>query len=282
MLFVLAWFFNFFIGGVSGVFLADAPSDVSTHGSFFVMAHFHYTIMGGLVFAFFAAIYYWVPKIHGRMLSERLGRLAFWLIFVGFNLTFFPMHISGLLGMPRRVYTYQPGLGWDLWNLLSSIGGVVLSVGILVVLVDWIRAVRVGPPAGPDPWGAPDLEWATSSPPPHYNFLELPVVRSAEPLWDQPELVEMGRRIHDLRMTLAAGHDTIGTSVVDADRESVLAMPEDTPVPLATALAIAAVFVGALTRIPLVMAIGGAGLVGALLVWLHPQRPDEHPAGTPA
>jgi cytochrome c oxidase subunit I+III len=270
-LFVLAFLWVFVVGGVTGVMFAAVPFDQQITDSYFVVAHFHYVLFGGAVFPIFAAIYYWYPKVYGRMMDERLGRLAFWLIFLGFNLTFFPMHIAGLLGMPRRIYTYLPGLGWDLWNLLSTIGAFVLATGILVVMVDAVWSYRRGALAGPDPWGAADLEWATSSPPPHYNFLEIPTVRSATPLWDQPELLEMGRRIHDLRMTLAEGHDTLGTSVVDAEGEAVLAMPGPTYVPILTAVGIAATFAGFLTLTLPVIVIGLVVTAAGLLAWVRPK-----------
>jgi heme/copper-type cytochrome/quinol oxidase subunit 1 len=227
------------------------------------------------VFPIFAAIHYWTPKMFGRLMSEALGKVSFWLIFLGFNLTFFPMHIAGLLGMPRRVYTYHAGLGWDLWNLLSTIGGYVLALGILVVVLNFVRSLRSGAAAGPDPWGAPDLEWSTSSPPPEYDFLEIPTVRSNTPLWDQPELREMGHRVQDPRRTLAEGHDTMGTTVVDAEPESVLAMPETTYVPVVTAAGITVAFFGFLTVLYPLIAFGSLIFVGGLLGWV---RPKERPA----
>jgi cytochrome c oxidase subunit I+III len=206
-------------------------------------------------------------------MSERLGIVAFWLMFIGFNLTFFPMHISGLLGMPRRIYTYHAGLGWDVWNLASTIGGFILAAGILAVVVDFFAALLRGPHAGPDPWGGADLEWATSSPPPEYNFLEIPTVRGAEPLWDQPELREMGHRVQDLERTLAEGHDTMGTSVVDAEPESVLAMPHGTYVPLVTAIGVTGIFVGFLTLLHPVTVVGAIVTIGGLLAWVRPKEP---------
>jgi len=272
MLYIAAFIFLFVIGGVTGVMFAAIPFDQQITDSYFVVAHFHYVLFGGAVFPILAAIYYWFPKMFGRMMSEFLGKIGFWLVFVGFNLTFFPMHISGLLGMPRRIYTYHADLGWNVWNLASTIGSFILAAGILVIIVDFFYSLRAGPPAGPDPWGSPDLEWATSSPPPEFNFLELPVVRSREPLWDQPELRDMGVRIHRLRLTLAAGHDTVGTSVVDAEPESVLAMPEHTYVPLVTALGITVLFVGFLTLLYPVMALGGLVMVLGMLAWLRPKE----------
>jgi cytochrome c oxidase subunit I len=266
--FVLGFLFVFVIGGVTGVMFASVPFDQQVTDSYFVVAHFHYVLFGGAVFPIFGALYFWVPKIWGRMMSERLGRLAFWLIFVGFNLTFFPMHVSGLLGMPRRIWTYQPGLGWDLWNLLSSVGSFVLAAGILVVLLDWVWSVRHGEPAGPDPWGGADLEWATSSPPPHYDFLEIPVVRSVEPVWDQPELCSMGR-VQRLSMTLAEGHDTLGTTAVDAVEEAVLAMPESSFAPLVTATGLGLLFGGLLTGAMPLVVLGGAVTIAGILAWVR-------------
>jgi cytochrome c oxidase subunit 1/cytochrome c oxidase subunit I+III len=272
MLFILGFIFVFVLGGVTGVMFAAVPFDQQITDSYFVVAHFHYVLFGGAVFPIFAAIYYWTPKMFGRLMHEGLGKLSFWLIFLGFNLTFFPMHIAGLLGMPRRTYTYHAGLGWDLWNLLSTIGGYVLTLGILVVVVNFARSVRRGEPAGPDPWAAPDLEWATSSPPPEYNFLEIPTVRSGTPLWDQPELREMGHRVHDLNMTLAEGHDTLGTTAVDADPESILPMPETTYVPIVTAAGIGVLFFGLLTVSYPVMGIGVLVFLGGLLAWVRPKE----------
>jgi len=273
MLFILGFLFVFVIGGVTGVMFAAVPFDQQITDSYFVVAHFHYVLFGGAVFPIFAAIHYWIPKMYGRLMDERLGKLSFWLIFLGFNLTFFPMHVSGLLGMPRRVYTYHANLGWNVWNVLSSVGSFVLSLGILVVLVNFLLyGLRRGRPAGLDPWGGADLEWSISSPPPEYNFLEIPTVRSTEPLWDQPELREMGVRVHDPQRTLAAGHDTLGTTVVDAEPEAVLAMPEPTYVPIVTALGITAVFVGVLTLLYPVVVLGALLAIGGLMAWLRPKE----------
>src|SRR5207249_10723316 len=180
LLFVLGFLVIFVMGGVTGVMFAAVPFDQQITDSYFVVAHFHYVLFGGAVFPIFAAIYYWTPKMWGRMMDERLGKLAFWLMFLGFNLTFFPMHLLGLLGMPRRIYTYHNGLGWNVWNLLSTIGSFALALGIPVVIVDFFRTRRTGALAGPDPWGGEPREWGTSSPPPPYNFLEIPIVRAGE------------------------------------------------------------------------------------------------------
>jgi cytochrome c oxidase subunit 1 len=184
MLFCLAFLFQFLVAGLTGVMLAIAPVDWQLTDSYFVVAHFHYVLVGAIVFTIFAAIYYWFPKATGKRLDERLGRWHFALLVIGFNLTFGPMHVAGILGMPRRIYTYAPGRGWELWNLLASVGAIFQAVGILFFLWNVVRSLRRGAPAGDDPWDAWTLEWTTTSPPPAYNFETLPEVRSRRPLWD--------------------------------------------------------------------------------------------------
>ncbi len=177
MLFCLAWFFNFFIGGISGVFLSDTPSDVSTHGSFFVMAHFHYTIMGGLIFAFFAAIYYWVPKMTGFRFNEALSKIHFWSMFIAFNSTFGPLFAAGLMGMPRRVVTYGSGL--QPINIWVSVSAFVLGLSMLVFLANVLYSqVIARKPAEANPWGSKSLEWQVPTPVPVHNFDEVPVIDS--------------------------------------------------------------------------------------------------------
>jgi cytochrome c oxidase subunit I len=270
-LFILGFLFVFVVGGVTGVMFAAVPFDQQITDSYFVVAHFHYVLFGGAVFPIFAGIYYWFPKMFGRMLHEGLGTLSFWLIFLGFNLTFFPMHILGLLGMPRRVYTYQPGLGWDLYNFIETIGSYVLALGILATVVNWVSSIwmRRGLPAGPDPWGGETLEWATTSPPPAYNFLEIPTVESAEPLWDQPELRTIHERILDPERTLTTGHETLGTTVLDAELESILPMPHGSFVPICTAAGIGLIFGGLITKLEIVIGIGVVLFFGALLAWFR-------------
>lgn len=184
LLFALGFLSMFVIGGLSGIMLAAAPFDLQVTDTYFVVAHFHYVAFGGLLFALTAGAYYWFPKITGRLLSERLGAWHFWLLLIGFNLTFGPMHFAGLFGMPRRIYTYGAGLGWEPWNRMATVGAFVLGAAILVFLYNVVVSLRRGEPAGDDPWDAWTLEWATTSPPAAYNFETIPTVRSRRPLWD--------------------------------------------------------------------------------------------------
>ena len=184
MLFACAFLFQFLCAGLTGVMLAVVPFNWQVTDSYFVVAHFHYVLVGGLVFTIFGAIYYWFPKVTGRLLSERLGRWHFWLFVVGFNVTFLPMHWLGMIGMPRRIYTYPADRGWDFWNFVASLGVLFQAAAVLVFLVNVAGALRRGERAGNDPWDAWTLEWATTSPPPPYNFETVPVVGSRRPLWD--------------------------------------------------------------------------------------------------
>jgi cytochrome c oxidase subunit I len=184
MLFACAFLFQFLCAGLTGIMLSVVPFNWQVTDTYFVVAHFHYVLVGSLVFTIFGAIYYWFPKVTGRLLSERLGRWHFWLFVVGFNVTFLPMHWLGMIGMPRRIYTYPADRGWDFWNFVASLGVLFQAAAVLVFLVNVAIALRRGERAGDDPWDAWTLEWATTSPPPPYNFETVPVVGSRRPLWD--------------------------------------------------------------------------------------------------
>ena len=184
MLFAIAFLFHFLIAGLTGVMLGVAPFDWQLNDSYFVIAHFHYVIVGGILFGVFAFFYFWYPKAFGRMLDKRLGLLHFWFFTIGFHLTFDPQHFAGILGMPRRIYTYHPGRGWEIWNLISTIGAFVQGIGILFFVINLFWAARKGKIAGDDPWDAWTLEWTTTSPPPEYNYDKIPTVLSRRPLWD--------------------------------------------------------------------------------------------------
>src|SRR6202045_174081 len=184
MLFCVAFLFQFLVAGLTGIMFGAAPFDWQLGNSYFVVAHFHYVIVGGILFTVFAAFYYWFPKMTGRMCDETLGKLHFWLFLIGFHLTFDFMHIPGILGMPRRIYTYEAGRGWDVWNLIVTIGVVFQAAGILVFVANLLWSKLRGEIAVSDPWDAWTLEWSTTSPPPVYNFAAIPEVKSRRPLWD--------------------------------------------------------------------------------------------------
>lgn len=174
----------FLIGGITGVTIAAPPFDLQVTDSYYIVAHFHYVLFGGTAFAFFGGVYYWFPKMTGRMLDDSLGKLNFWTLFIGFNLTFGPQHMLGIEGMPRRIWTYQDNQGWNFYNLLSTIGAFIIAVAALMLVVNIILSLRRGAMAGDDPWDAATLEWATTSPPPPHNFDAEPIVNSRRPLWD--------------------------------------------------------------------------------------------------
>jgi cytochrome c oxidase subunit I+III len=264
MLYALGFIVVFVVGGLTGVMFAAVSFDQQVTDSYFVVAHFHYVLFGGAVFPILGGLHFWLPKMSGRMYDERLGKLNFWLVFVGFNLTFFPMHIAGLLGMPRRVYTWPSGLGWDVYNLLASIGAAVLAVGLLLVVVTLVTALRWGAPAPGDPWQGDTLEWSVSSPPPPYNFETLPLVRSREPNWHPEPL--------DPELVLDEGHQTLATTVLEGEADDILDMPTETLVPLALAAALAVIFTALLADLYIVAIVGGALTAAALAVWHKPER----------
>jgi cytochrome c oxidase subunit I+III len=268
LLFVIGFIFTFVIGGLTGVMVASVPFDTQVHDTYFVVAHFHYVLVGGAVFPLLGAIYYWFPKMTGRMMSERLGKWAFWLIFVGFNLTFFPMHILGLQGMPRRVYTYQPDMPWHSLNMFVSLSAIILVAGFLVFFVDVIRAARRGAPAGDNPWDAPTLEWATSSPPPSYNFVHIPVVSGPNPLWETPELLSVGTGLRTDRRELVV------TTLTTATPEAREASPRNSIWPLWTAIATSIMLIWSIFS-PWAVVWGSIPVSIALICWFWPEGTPE-------
>jgi len=271
----------FVIGGVSGFMTASVPVDWQLTDTYFVVAHLHYVLIGINLFAVAGGIYHWFPKMTGRLLDERFGRWTFWTMFVGFNLAFLPMHVTGLLGMPRRVYTYASGFGWDTLNLVTSLGSLVFAAGVLMLVIAVLRGLRNGAPAGANPWDAPTLEWSVPSPPPTYNFLEIPIVASRYPLWERT--IDHGAARSRLRteLRLEAGRETLATSALDADIDLVMKMPGDTLAPLVLTIGMALAFVGLLLHLAWLTIAAALVTLAALVAWLWPQRELAQIAGAP-
>jgi len=271
-LFFASFIVLFTIGGVSGFMTGSVPVDWQLTDTYFVVAHLHYVLIGINVFPVAGAVYFWFPKMTGRMMDERLGRWNFWTMFLGFNLGFFPMHISGLLGMPRRVYTYPDGMGWDWLNLITTVGSFVFAAGVLLLIVNVIVSLRRGRPAGANPWDAPTLEWSVSSPPPAYNYAVIPTVASRHPLWED-RLGEGGERsfIH-CGLVLDHGRENVGTTPVDAHADLIVKMPKDSLAPFALAIASLALFVALALQIDWLIALSVVAIGAAIIGWLWPER----------
>lgn len=263
-LFVLGFLFIFTLGGLTGVMVAMVPFDQQVHDTYFVVAHFHYVLVGGMVFPLFATFYYWTPMVSRNALSERLGRWVFWLMFIGFNVTFFPMHLAGLMGMPRRVWTYPSVLGWDLLNMISTVGAFILAAGVLIFVIDVARRFRPGR-AGGNPWQAGTLEWLPND---VYSTRSIPHIISREPLWDQPNLaadVQAGH--HYLPNAPTGGRETLVTSPIEAKPEYVIQMPGPSWTHFIAALGTAAFFLLLTVKLVTPAVICGAIAIAACIVW---------------
>jgi cytochrome c oxidase subunit 1/cytochrome c oxidase subunit I+III len=266
MLFALGFFAVFLIGGLTGVMLASVPLDLQVHDTFFVVAHLHYVLIGGAFFPLLGGVHYWYPKWTGRMLDERLARWTFALVFIGFNSVFFPLHILGLAGMPRRIYTYGADRGWEALNLLATCGAFVLALGILCLLFNLLASRRRGALAPADPWGAATLEWATASPPPAYAFLELPTVGGRYALWTKAEQQPV---VHGVR---SDRRELLVTTVLDAEPDHRTELPGPTLWPFAVAIASGVTFIVAIFT-PWGIVIGAPLAAAALIGWYWPSRP---------
>ncbi len=267
----------FVIGGVSGVMTASVPVDWQLTDTYFVVAHIHYVLIGINVFPVVGAIYYWFPKFTGRLLNETLGRWNFWTMFMGFNLGFFPMHIAGLLGMPRRIYTYPDHMGWNGLNWIISAGSFLFAAGVLLLLINVAISLKRGKTSGPNPWDAPTLEWAVPSPAPEYNFAVIPFIASRHPLWEDRLGEATGRSSLTRGYLLDDGRQTIATTPLDAQPDLILTMPGDSLAPLFLTLGMTVLFAAALLHAWVVVGLGALACAASLLTWFWPARPEPAP-----
>jgi cytochrome c oxidase subunit 1 len=303
----------FTIGGLSGVTHAVVPSDTQQTDTYYIVAHFHYVLFGGSIFGLFAGLYYWYPKLTGRLLSDRIGKLHFWLTLLGFNLTFAPFHVLGLQGMPRRIYTYPTGRGWDVWNFVATIGSFLIALSVLVFIYNlWVS--RKGPYVGDDPWDARTLEWTIPSPPPEYNFKDVPIVLARDDFWHQKYTEdENGRAVlreralpadakvspqaeatdeveHSTDVAITEGdgvdvHDGADhDDGHDAHEEHVhIHLPSPSYWPMFSAIGLAVICYGMIYKFWVVAVLGGVWLLGGIYSWgLEPAtapEPPEEPNG---
>jgi cytochrome c oxidase subunit I len=268
MYFVCGFIFIFVLGGLSGIILAAVPLDLQVHDTFFVVAHFHYVLIGGALFPLFGAFYHWFPKFTGRVMDDFIGKINFWILFIGFNLTFFPMHLLGLKGMTRRIYTYPAELGWEQGNALATVGAGIILLGGIVFIVNVLNSRRHGDAAGANPWDAGTLEWATSSPPPPYNFSRIPFVTHRESLWDNRE---------SLPVVTGLSVDTrelISATVTEAFPQLRESSPEPSIWPLLAAIAVGGTFLGSIFT-PWALVWGSIPVAIALVGWFWPKGTPE-------
>ncbi len=274
LLFIVGFILFFVVGGLTGIMFLAIPFDQQVTDTYFVVAHFHYIIFGAAVFPIFGGMHYWFPKLTGRMYVERVGQISFWTIFLGTNLLFFPMHVVGLLGMPRRQYTYPSGLGWGAYNLAETIGAYVTAAGIVLLFGNLVWSRFRGEPCGPDPWRGATLEWSTPSPPPAYNFPVIPVVSSAYANWDLADRARDRERLRDGELVLEHGHEQPVASPADARLAEIVHMPHESPWPILLALSMALVFASLIAGTWMAAAAFLVVCALTLLGW-HGQEPQE-------
>jgi cytochrome c oxidase subunit 1 len=265
LLFVAGFVALFVIGGLSGVMVASVPFDVQAHDTYFVVAHLHYVLIGGALFPLVGAIYYWFPKVSGRLMSERLGRWNFWLLFVGVNLTFFPMHLLGLEGMPRRIYTYLEPLGWGSLNLVATIGALIIAAGVAVLVVNLVASWKAGPVAGANPWNADTLEWLTTSPPPVYNFVDTPVVIDRSGIWAYREELPVVTGLHTDRP------EVLITSIMETEPVYRHEAPGPTIAPLVMAVVIGGMLIAGIFT-PWGVVVGTFAIAIPFYLWAWPSK----------
>ena len=270
MLFALGFIAMFVIGGLSGVTHSLSAADLQQTDTYYVVAHFHYVLFGGALFGIFSGIYYWMPKVTGRLLNERVGKLHFWLQFIGFNLTFFPMHFLGLQGMPRRIYTYSPEMGWNLWNIVSTVGAFVIASSIFVFIVNVLYSAKRGVKAGSDPWDGRTIEWTIPSPPPEYNFAEIPVIESRDDFFYKKYAVTEDESAVRVVQGADDGENNLEVSEKDDQhghsQDLHIHMPSPSYFPLVAALGLPLIAFGLLYWIPLAI-FGGLVSVTGLYGW---------------
>ena len=276
LLFVIGFVIIFVLGGITGIMVASVPFDMQVHDSYFVVAHFHYVLIGGAVFPLFAGIFYWFPKVTGRMLDEKLGTWQFWLMFIGFNVAFLPMHVLGFWGMPRRGYTYLSGLGWDGFNFMATVGAFTLAIGVLLFLVNVVKSLRSGEVAGDNPWDAGTLEWATTSPPEPYNFAVIPRIYDRDPIWysrspDPHVQADLSDLEKDRFGLLSRRRESPGTSLLDAEPLQRVVLPAPTIVPFLLSVVVAFTFLGVMINLILVP-IGALLTFIIMVIWHWPNR----------
>jgi heme/copper-type cytochrome/quinol oxidase subunit 1 len=274
LLFIAGFIFMFVTGGLTGIMFVAIPFDQQVTDTYFIIAHFHYIIFGAAVFPIFGGMYYWFPKVTGKLYHELPGQISFWILFLGTNLLFFPMHIVGLLGMTRREYTYSNGLGWQPYNLAETIGGYITALGILLLLGNLVWSYFTCEEAGPDPWHGPTLEWTTSSPPPPYNYAVIPYATSAYPNWDDDDRQVDRDKLARGVLVLQEGHEQPAVGPVDGRFDEIVEMPHDSPWPALLGLSLLLLFLA------LVMGkFGVAGVLGivclAVLFGWHSKEPQE-------